>query len=440
MNLDVDIRAAAENPQQLEQLYQTAKEEGLKERFQSIMDAYHEAAPDNLLYAAWFYRLQTNAKETKPRREVNWITAVILSILTGLIFWVLSDFETLTFYDDLPLLLILWSPIATMSALVFMALTSKNNVNRAIALTLGLVSITTYAIIMTPLLDATWKSDQYVGLALIHIPLLCWVALGISVLGFHSSAADRFAFLKKSVEVVIVAGLYLIFGVIFGGITVGMFAALSIELPEILMRLIVAGGFGLLPVMAIATVYDPKVPPSAQNFDQGLSQFIATMMRLLLPLTLGVLAIYLLVIPFNFFEPFNNRDVLIVYNLMLFGILGLLLGATPIRSDDLSANIQNWLRNGILTVAILTVLVSIYALSATVYRTIEGSLTMNRLAIIGWNTINIGVLLWLIYTQFKNGRKQWIDTLQSVFSKATNAYMIWGLFLLIAFPLLFFII
>ena len=194
------------------------------------------------------------------------------------------------------------------------------------------------------------------------------------MLGFHSSAADCFAFLKKSVEVVIVAGLYLIFGVIFGGITVGMFAALSIELPEILMRLIVAGGFGLLPVMAIATVYDPKVPPSAQNFDQGLSQFIATMMRLLLPLTLGVLAIYLLVIPFNFFEPFNNRDVLIVYNLMLFGILGLLLGATPIRSDDLSANIQNWLRNGILTVAILTVLVSIYALSATVYRTIEGSL------------------------------------------------------------------
>ena len=150
MNLDVDIRAAAENPQQLEQLYQTAKEEGLKERFQSIMDAYHEAAPDNLLYAAWFCRLQTNAKETKPRREVNWITAVILSILTGLIFWVLSDFETLTFYDDLPLLLILWSPIATMSALVFMALTSKNNVNRAIALALGLVSITTYAIINDP--------------------------------------------------------------------------------------------------------------------------------------------------------------------------------------------------------------------------------------------------------------------------------------------------
>mgnify|MGYP006921585624 CR=1 FL=1 len=440
MNLDIDIQAAAANPQQLEQLYQTAKQEGLKEKFQSVLVTCYEATPDNLLYAAWFYRLQTTPEQTKPRRDVNWLTAVLLSIFTGLIFWALSDVENLTFYDDLPLLLIWWSPIATMSALVFLALTAKNNYGRSLALGLGLAAITAYAILLTPLLDSTWKSQQYVGLALIHIPLLCWIALGISILGFKSSAADRFAFLKKSIEVLIVAGLYLIFGMIFGGITVGMFAALSIELPEIWMRLIVAGGLGLLPVMAVATVYDPTVPPSAQNFDQGLSQFIATMMRLLLPLTLGVLVIYVFIIPFNFAEPFNNRDVLIVYNLMLFGILGLLLGATPIRGDDLSLTMQKWLRNGILAVAILAVLVSIYALSATVYRTIEGSLTMNRLTIIGWNTINIGILLWLVYTQFKNGRNQWLDSLQSVFSRATNAYMVWGVFLIIAVPLLFSII
>ena len=65
------------------------------------------------------------------------------------------------------------------------------------------------------------------------------------------------------------------------------------------------------------------------------------MMRLLLPLTLGVLVIYIIVIPFYFFEPFNNRDVLIVYNLMLFAIMALLLGATPIRGADLSPQLQN---------------------------------------------------------------------------------------------------
>ena len=168
-----------------------------------------------------------------------------------------------------------------------------------------------------------------------------------------------------------------------------------------------------------------------------MSKFVATMMRLLLPLTLGVLVIYISVIPFNFLAPYRSRDVLIVYNLMLLAIVGLLLGATPIRGDVLSPGLQKWLRTGIIVVAILAVLVSIYALSATVFRTLEGILTPNRLTIIGWNSINIGILAWLIYRQFKDDRGKWVESLQSVFSLATNAYLVWGWFLLLAVPLLF---
>lgn len=235
----------------------------------------------------------------------------------------------------------------------------------------------------------------------------------------------------------ITAGLYLIAGVVLGGITIGMFAALGISLSDIWLRLIAAGGFGLLPVMAVASVYDPTKSPSEQDFDQGLSKFIATMMRLLLPLTLGVLTIYLLVIPFNFLEPYENRELLIVYNLMLFAIMGLLLGVTPIRGDDLSPQLQKWLRRGIITVAILAVIVSLYALSATVYRTIGGGMTINRLTIIGWNAINISILLGLVYKQFKGSPEQWITSLKLVFSLGTNAYLVWGLFLVLVLPLLF---
>jgi hypothetical protein len=135
--------------------------------------------------------------------------------------------------------------------------------------------------------------------------------------------------------------------------------------------------------------------------------------------------------------PFENRDVLIVYNLMLFAILGLLLGATPIQDDDILPRHQQWLRTGIIAVAILAELVSLYALSATIFRTLQGNLTPNRLTIIGWNSINIGILFMLLYRQHKHGRQQWIQSLKSVFSLATNAYMIWGLFLLITVPFLF---
>lgn len=439
MNYRDEIRLAAADPYLLERLYQSAQQEKQEQAFQAAMSACYEDAPDNLLYAAWFYRLQNGElarAETKPARGVNWWLAVPLSILTGLIFWLLSDpdWDIDTFF---PGLILWWSPVATMSALVFLGVTAKQKLVSAIALGLGLLACAAYAMLLAPVLEVPWKINHYLDLAAIHIPLLCWVALGLSMLGFKSSVADRFAFLIKSIEVMITAGLYLIAGVAFGGITTGMFAALGIDLPELWMRLIAAGGFGLLPVLAVASVYDPKVSPAGQDFSQGLSRFIATMMRLFLPLTLGVLAIYIVVIPFNFMEPFQNRDMLIVYNLMLFAVMGLLLGATPLRQDVLSAQLQKWLRTGLVAVMILALIVSVYAMSATVYRTIAGEITINRLTIMGWNAINIGILSLLLFRQSKSGQNNWAVAMQTVFSQATNAYLVWGAFLVLAIPLLF---
>jgi hypothetical protein len=231
--------------------------------------------------------------------------------------------------------------------------------------------------------------------------------------------------------------LYLIAGIAFGAITSGMFAALSIQLPDLVVRLGIAGGFGLIPVIALASVYDPTVNPQEQDFSQGLSKFIATMMRLLLPLALVVLVIYICLIPFNFMQPFSNRDVLIVYNVMAFAILGLLIGVTPIRTEGISPRVQSALRNGILVLAILAALVSLYALSAVIYRTVFGGITINRTAIIGWNIINIALLILLVVKQFKAGRQAWVESLRWTFSIGTNAYLVWALFLIIAIPLIF---
>lgn len=437
MEFDGEIRAAESNPQQLEEIYQLARRSDQIGTFHNALIARYEAAPDNMLLAAWYYRLQNGAEAAQKSARTNWLIAVPLSILTGLIFWALSDVENLLVHDLLPHLLLWWSPVATISALFYMAITARTQLTRAAVLGISLLVAAAYAILVTPTFGQEWASEQYLTVAAIHIPLLCWGALGMMALGKRtSSAAHRFAFLIKSIEVAIVAGLYLLAGMAFGGITVGMFAALSVELPEVLLRLIAAGGFGLLPVMALATVYDPTAPPSAQDFDQGMSRFLATMMRLLLPLTLIVLVIYLLVIPFNFMAPFENRDVLIVYNAMLFAIVALLVGATPIRADDLSPKLQRVMRKGIVAVAGLAVLVSVYALAAVVHRTLQGDLTLNRLTVIGWNTINIGILIALIVTQLRTDRERWTEALQLVFSRATVVYLAWTIFLLVAPPAL----
>ena len=160
-------------------------------------------------------------------------------------------------------------------------------------------------------------------------------------------------------------------------------------------------------------------------------------MRLLLPLVLIVFLIYVAAIPFNFMEAFENREALIVYNIMQFAVLGLLLGATPVFSDDLSETFQKWLRWGIVVWVLLALLISLYALSAIVYRTLQDVVTINRMAFIGWNLINIGAFGLLLLRQWRYGRSRWLEGIQSTFSVTAVVYVMWALFILLAVPWLF---
>ena len=229
-----------------------------------------------------------------------------------------------------------------------------------------------------------------------------------------------------------VAGLLAIAGGIFTGITFGLFNALGIEPPEAVARLFFAGGAGLIALVAVALVYDPAVAPIAQSFEDGLSKLVALLLRLLLPLTVAVLLIYVGFIPFNWREPFENREVLMIFNAMLFAVIALLLGATPVHEADLGERVQTWLRRGVIALAALALLVSLYALAAILYRTVIGHLTPNRLLFIGWNVINVVILAVLLVLQVRAGRARWLPAMHRTFAIGTVLYLIWAVVGLVA--------
>jgi hypothetical protein len=164
---------------------------------------------------------------------------------------------------------------------------------------------------------------------------------------------------------------------------------------------------------------------------------VALLMRILLPLTLLVLLVYLAFVRFNFWAPFNNRDVLIIYNGMLFAVVALLVGATPVAQAGLSPQLGRWLRRGITVVAALALIVSLYALAAIVYRTALDRLTPNRLAFIGWNVVNIGLLLLVLVFQARAKEERWLHGLHRAYSAGTVAYAAWTLIVILAIPWLF---
>lgn len=453
----VRLDAAIAAPGEVEALYRQAVEGGEIEAFVAEIVRRHALAPDDVLIAAWFHRLRPRsvttpataapvaAASTAPgARRRQWGLAFALSGVLSFVYITLGSDNRFFVH-----LAHWWAPAATSVLLVFLRVGRNETLARpdarawrallgrplvAIAALFGLALI---AVRRTSGLEHPTDLDL---LTIIHLPALSWLALGWAVLGPGAAPRDVFAAVRKSIEALITAGLFAAAGGALTMITAALFRAISVDLPQWVMRGFGFGGPGLIPALAVATVYDPDRSPSGQSGEHGLARIIFTTGRLFLPLTLVVLAIYLVAIPFRFMEPFRNREVLITYNAMLFAVIGLVVAATPLNDGEVPGRLGSWLRRGIVAVSVCALLVSLYAMAAVVYRTAQGGMTVNRLTVIGWNTVNIATLALLIHHQIRAGGAAWIEASHRAFRIGLIGYATWTLFVLIGMPLLHLVI
>jgi hypothetical protein len=439
------VNDLAEDAEQLEHVYQSARKAGEAEAFKAAIDASYATAPENLLYAAWFYRLKHAAAQASGY-VIAWSWAIPLALINALLFWWLSNDRFMITVegfqgdarDYMPVIVLLASSLAAAFVLIYLTVAGHKRWRLGAIIGILLLATAAYVLLTYPQTDLVLFQEQYLTLMAIHLPLLAWAGVGTFLIFDHRDPLNRFAFLIKSLEIVIVAGLFIIAGGLFTAITFGLFDALSVSLPDLILRLFLAGGLGMVIIVAVAVIYNPTASPAEQSFDEGLSKLVALLVRLLLPLTLLVGLIYLIFIVFNFRAPFENRDVLIVYNAMLFAIVALLVGATPVNLADISPRLARWLRLGIIAVAGLALLVSLYALAAILYRTSIDRLTPNRLTFIGWNIVNIGLLILLLFFQLRaNKSGQWLHGLYKAFAMGTVAYVVWIVVVILSVPWLF---
>jgi hypothetical protein len=441
------VRELAGDPEQLELAYQEAVKAGEGDAFAEALHAAHAEAGDNLLFAAWHYRL-LHAAARAARRVIAWSWAVPLAVINGLLLWLVSDEQRYVLQITNPFsgyqdqsattpVVLLASPITAALIVVFLAGAGDRRWRRVLAIALALAGLTAYVLLVYPQTGTRVYQEQYLALMPMNLALLSWASIGVYALAGHWDAGNRFAFLLKSLEYVVVAGLFGIILALFAAVTFGLFSALGIEPPDAIVRLFVAGGAGLVAVLAVALVVEPGVAPRRQSFDDGPSRLVTLLLRLMLPLALVVLTVFLVFIPANSREPFENRDVLIAFNAMLFAVVALLVGVVPLDRGDLSQRLRIWLRRGVVALAALALIVGVYALAAIVYRTVDDRLTPNRLTFIGWNVINIGVLVWLLILQWRSDRSEWLGALHRSLTDSMLPYAAWALLTLLALPWLF---
>ena len=74
---------------------------------------------------------------------------------------------------------------------------------------------------------------------------------------------------------------------------------------------------------------------------------------------------------------------------------------------------------------------------AVLYRTWSDGFTPNRVAVIGWNLVNIGILGQLLYRQWRCQPAAWLATLHETVGNGLNWYVVWTVILMAVLPWVF---
>ncbi len=278
------------------------------------------------------------------------------------------------------------------------------------------------------------RTDDVATLVALHLPFVSWAVIGGGVtLGRTDRATHFYAYIVQSMEALITGGIFLVAGAIFGGLTLGIFAVFGLEFPLSVLRAAAAFGLGVIPVLAVASVYDPNVSP-AQQRPTGLARILRIMTWLLFPAALVVLSFYVIwFIPAYFWRAFNERTVLIVYNATIIAILTLLAATVSAPDDARERTNERLLRRGAFSLSVLTLLLNLYALAAIVTRTLQYGLTPNRHAVLGWNAVTLLMLAFLLARSWSAEPDDWPPKFRAsmgrvmVLAVGWASWVIWGL-------------
>ncbi|MGD8858248.1 MAG: hypothetical protein PVG33_18065, partial [Chloroflexota bacterium] len=165
------VNDLAQDAEQLEQLYHTAMKAGEAAAFEDAIEAGHAAAPDNLLYAAWFHRLKYAAGQVKST-VIAWAWVIPLATINALLLWWLSDDRFMItlqgFQGDerqfMPAMFLLAAPLSAAFVLAYLTAVGRKQWRLGGFIAIALLAAGAYVLLIFPQLGTTPFQEQYLTL------------------------------------------------------------------------------------------------------------------------------------------------------------------------------------------------------------------------------------------------------------------------------------
>jgi hypothetical protein len=270
------------------------------------------------------------------------------------------------------------------------------------------------------------SSDTLI-LACMHLVFILWVMLGYAFTGkAYGSHEKRILYLRYNGDLIVMSAIILLTGGIFSGITIGLFSVIGIDTIHFFQNYIILWG---LPATPIIATYLLHVNPKIVN---KVSPVIA---KAFTPLVFIMLSIYLTAFVTSSKNLFQNREFLMIFNLLLIGVLALIF-------FSISEHAKNVVRKRALIILLLLTLITIVingiTLSAIFYRLTIWGITPNRIAVMGGNILIFLNLLLIGYDLFRTVLKnESLDFVEKRITGYIPLYAIWAGIVTFVLPLIF---
>jgi hypothetical protein len=401
------ILNALDNPDQLELLYRSDQK-----AFSTALDEVYVNHSDHLVVRVWHHRLHYASPHIKEYTDVFWLIIGIL--IAGLLAKIPAFFNMKE--DDFYARNVGFIVFPLMS--IYFLHQHRSNIKR-IAIT---ISMYVLCAVYINFLHRGQHSDV-LTLSTMHLVFVSLAIMCYNYIDGEVWRQDRiWAWLKYMSHVLILAGLLLIAGVIITGISFALFALIEIDIESFAQNYLLPWGLPSIPLTA-AYIVDKN--------SLLLDRLPSTLARVFSPVVLVIATAYLGGMLMTLERPFEDREFLLLFNVLLVGVMVLIVFSI-LESVDKST-FQKLI---LIALASVSIIINGIALSAIIFRINEWGLSPNRLAVLGANILMFLHLVYMCYSLIKNIRSTLVS-LENIVTRYSVAYIIWCCFVVFIFPIIF---
>ncbi len=411
--MKAEILNNLDNPKQLEKLYREDAS-SFKKEFNQI----YPGRQDNASLAFWNERLNYEAAKPSWGSKTEMVIVIIFALLAGLI----ASIPNITGIDNEKFL------FRNISFIIFPLLSTYFIWKQKLVFKQYLFPLLAFIIAAVYInLLPTNKDSSSIMLAFIHLPIFLWTMFGYSFLGENiKNSQSRIGFLRYNGDLLVMSGILLLATILFSAITVNLFDLIGINIEIFYFQNIMIWGIAAIPIVATYLI---------QTNAQLINKVSPIIAKIFTPLVFINLFIYLSAMVYTKKYPYQDRNVLLLFNVLLMGVMALILFSI---AEAGKANKNKFSLMTLFGLSALTIIVNGIALSAIVYRINEFGFSANRIAVLGGNLlifINLALVSYKLFlTSFKNGS---IEEIEETIAGYLPVYAIWTGLVAFLMPLLF---